>query len=139
MKEPPDPYIVSETRKILASQSPEKRAPVLAGALLSAYPDAESIAIAREICVRKHLSWMLVDLLRVAPDAELITRAYEALSETRTQLWNCDLIEVLLQADPQKDRATKAARRWLRKNGEHQNAGKIRFLLSSKPIAKPAE
>ncbi len=133
--EPQDPEFVTQAKQILGKQSPMDRVPVLAGALLLANPDADSIRLARETFDQyQHLTWLHADLLRIAPDEELITKANERLSTFSKGM--PDVIIEMLKIDPTNDIARRAAERWMRSNPEHEQVRAVKELLAEKSNGK---
>jgi hypothetical protein len=126
-----DPYVVEQAKRVLRNLSPEERAPVLVGALVEAHPDAETIAFAKNICMKSNLAWLIAILLPIAPDSDLLAKANEVLPELRGSEIEDDLILALLQTDPTNTSVLKAAKRWMRKNGGHASAASIQSLLTA--------
>ncbi|MCC7530187.1 MAG: hypothetical protein IT342_16815 [Candidatus Melainabacteria bacterium] len=126
--DPPEQEFIKLAKQLLNKQSPEDRVPVLAGALLLANPEAESIKLARETWEHyRHLAWLHGDLLRLAPDADLITEANERLSTFDKGL--PDVIIEMLKIDPANDVARRAAEKWLQLNGDDDQVNTVKALL----------
>ncbi len=124
----PDQEFVEEAKQLLSKQSPKDRTLVLASALLRANPAAESIKLARETWEHnQHLAWLHGDLLRLAPDAELIAAANERLSTFSEGA--PDVIIEMLKIDPKNDVARRAAERWLQLNGADEQVKTVKALL----------
>lgn len=126
---------VEQARTILSKQAPLDRVPVLAGALLLASPDADSIGLARETFDQyQHLTWLHADLLRIAPDDELIARANERLATFSKGM--PDVITEMLKIDPSNDIARRAAEKWIRLNADHEQVKTVKDLLRVKSNGK---
>jgi hypothetical protein len=126
--EPAEEEFVKQAKRILSKQSPTDRVPVLAGALLRANPDAESIRLARETWEHyRHITWLHGDLLRLAPDAELVAEANERLSTFSKGL--PDVIIEMLKIDPTNDEARRAAERWMHLSKDDDQVKTVEALL----------
>ena len=124
----PDLEFVSQAKLELRKQSPEERVPVLAGALLRACRDEESIALAKETCrCNQFLTWLHAELVQISPDSELIERANKIMSAGSSGL--PDLIIEMLKIDNTNLVAVKAAERWMRNYSEHEQVKAIKSLL----------
>lgn len=124
-----EPEFVSHAKRILASQLPQDRAPVLVESLLLVSDDPESIGLAKEI-LHHHPPhpWLLVALLRVSPDDELISKASERLKKFDDG--SPELIIEMLKIDPKNEIAKTAAKRWLKKYPDNEQSKTVQSLLS---------
>ncbi len=133
--DPQEVEFVEHAKKVLSKQSPMDRIPVLAGALLKANPDVETVRLVRETWEQyPHLLWLHADLLRVAPDAELISKACEALAAGTMEM--PDLIIEMLKIDPTNEVAKQSAKRWLRKYPDDEQVKAVKELLAEKSNGK---
>ncbi len=127
--EAPDKEIVEQAKRTLSIQTPEDRIPALTGSLLRACPDDDSIKLAREALVDRGSEWLLAELLPVASDAELISKANEILA-AKTK-GSPELIVEMLKIDSSNDVARQAAKRWMRKYPDHEQVKTVKALLAN--------
>jgi len=117
----PDDYSVKEAQLLLRKETSTDRDLLLVGTLLGAHTDDESIAWAKEAYARTKAPWILLRLLRRAPDAETIAEA-EALFEhvKDVQFIEPELIYAVLTADGKNKLALRRARVWLKRSPENK-------------------
>jgi hypothetical protein len=117
----PDDYSVKEAQLLLRKETSTDRDLLLVGTLLGAHTDDESIAWAKEAYARTKAPWILLRLLRRAPDVETIAEA-EALFENvkDVQFIEPELIYAVLMADGKNKLALRRARVWLKRSPENK-------------------
>lgn len=127
-----DPYVVEQAKMVLGKLSPGERPPVLVGALVAVHPDAETIGMGKDVCMKSPMSWLLAIMLRVAPDADLISKAEELLPKLKGTEVESELLLALLKVDPTSETVLKVAKRWMRKNRGHVSAETIKSLVAAR-------
>jgi hypothetical protein len=125
--EPANQWAVTEARSILRKS--EYKVPRLIGELVSAHPDDESIAWAKEEYARSKLGWILIRLIEVAPDSDSISEAIAGVEEWKNSSLEPEMLHALLRADPKNKLATRRAKTWLKRNTNHSLHGSIAGLM----------
>jgi hypothetical protein len=129
----PDPFAISEAKTRLRTMPADERTPSLVGVLLKAHQDDETIGWAKDVYDRTGLLWILVELLRYAPDPNGIAEGKSKLRQYLHTDIGHELLHVLLDRDPDAS-VRRCARSWLAKNSKHRCAKKVRKQLEQKVI-----
>lgn len=125
-----EPEYVQLAKSILTAGKPEESSPLLAIELFKETKDSDSLRLAKEVWrYHKYFAWLHADLLRMAPDEELISMANEICS-TRKNVSPKIIVE-LLKLDRQNAVAKKAAQRWVKENPDEPQVKELQALLNS--------
>lgn len=117
----PDDYSVKEAQLLLRKEASTDRDLLLVGTLLGAHTDDESIAWAKEAYARTKAPWILLRLLRRAPDVETIAEAEALFGHVKdVQFIEPELIYAVLMADRKNKLALRRARVWLKRSPENK-------------------
>lgn len=127
-KPSPDSFAIEEARVLLRDMPPGQRTPSLVGALLNAVQDDEIIGWTKEVYESTGMLWVLIELLRHAPNADIIAEAKLKLRKYLHTEMGHELLHELLERDPDVS-VRRCARSWLDKNPTHQCAKKVRKQL----------
>lgn len=126
-----DEQLVNSAKMLLKSLPIKDRSPYLVNALFRAVPDQETLQIAKEAVHSGLYDELLTDLLKTNPDESIISVAVKQLEEVKGFPAEPQLIVSILRADQENKVAAKAAQSWLKRNSEHEMAGKIKSALRS--------
>lgn len=128
----PDDWAVLNARALLKDPELRVKIPRLVGALVSACPDDETIAWAKDTYTRTLLLWILIQVLLCAPDRESLEAAEEAHDRWANSSLEPEMLYALLRADPQNARALRRARLWLDRTQRHRYRRAIKALVSKR-------
>jgi hypothetical protein len=126
----PDEYAVEQAHQLLEGEK-SKPKPRLVGALLAVAPSPTTTALAKEIVERHKLLWIIVRLLRRAPDDETIATAEMTFPRWRDREdLEPEMLHALLSADPKNALARRRSKIWKKRNPKNQY---IQAIFANQP------